>query len=67
MNPVIDLFFEFVFVDEAVDLDGAEKVADAFADRFSIIDDSRSIPKACFEPPNVRSGSVPQLPPTHRE
>ena len=31
-NPVVDLFFEFVFVDEAVDLRGAEEVADAFAD-----------------------------------
>jgi len=27
MNPVVDLFFELVFVDEAVDLQGAEKVA----------------------------------------
>jgi hypothetical protein len=25
LNPV-DLFFEFVFIDEAVDLDGAEKI-----------------------------------------
>ena len=32
VNPVVDLLFEFVFVDEAVDLDGAEEVADAFAD-----------------------------------
>ena len=32
MNPVVDLFFELVFVDEAVDLQGAEEVADAFAD-----------------------------------
>jgi len=32
LNPVVDLFFEFVFVDEAVDLHGAEEVADAFAD-----------------------------------
>ena len=30
-NPVVDLFFELVFVDEAVDLNGAEEVADAFA------------------------------------
>ena len=29
LNPVIDLFFEFVLVDEAVDLHGAEDVADA--------------------------------------
>jgi hypothetical protein len=29
-NPFIDLLFEFVFVDEAVDLHGAEKMADAF-------------------------------------
>ena len=27
MNPGVDLFFKFVFVDEAVDLQGAEKVA----------------------------------------
>ena len=27
VNPVVDLFFEFVFVDEAIDLDGAEEVA----------------------------------------
>ena len=32
LNPIVDLFFEFVFVDEAVDLHGAEEVADAFAD-----------------------------------
>ena len=32
LDPVVDLFFEFVFVDEAVDLHGAEEVADAFAD-----------------------------------
>ena len=32
MNPVVDLFFEFVFIDEAVDLHGAEDMADAFAD-----------------------------------
>jgi len=30
VNPVIDLFFEFVFVDAAVDLDGAEEVANTF-------------------------------------
>jgi len=28
LSPFVDLFFEFVFVDEAVDLDGAEEVAD---------------------------------------
>ena len=32
VNPVVDLFLEFVFVDETVDLHGAEKVADTFAD-----------------------------------
>ena len=32
VNPVVDLFLELVFVDEAVDLHGAEEVADAFAD-----------------------------------
>jgi hypothetical protein len=32
VNPVVDLFFEFVFVDEAVDLHGAKKMADAFVD-----------------------------------
>jgi hypothetical protein len=32
VNPLVDLLFEFVFVDEAVDLDGAEEVADVFAD-----------------------------------
>ena len=26
VNPVVDLFFELVFVNEAVDLDGAEEV-----------------------------------------
>ena len=31
LNPV-DLFLELVFVDEALDPQGAEKVADAFAD-----------------------------------
>jgi hypothetical protein len=31
-DPFVDLFFEFVFVDEAVDLHGAEEMADAFAD-----------------------------------
>jgi hypothetical protein len=31
------VFFELVFVDEAVDLQGAEEVADAFADAVSII------------------------------
>jgi len=29
LNPVVDLFFELVFVDEVVDLHGAEEVADA--------------------------------------
>ena len=24
-DPIVDLFFEFIFVDEAVDLDGAEE------------------------------------------
>jgi hypothetical protein len=32
LNPFVDLFFKFVFVDEAVDFYGAEEVADAFAD-----------------------------------
>jgi len=32
LNPVVDLFFELVFVDETIDLQGAEEVADAFAD-----------------------------------
>ena len=32
MNPVVDLFLELVLVDEAVDLQRAEEVADAFAD-----------------------------------
>ena len=31
MNPVVDLFLEFKFIDEAVDLQGAEEVTDAFA------------------------------------
>jgi hypothetical protein len=31
VNPVVDLFFKFVFVDKAVDLNRAEEVADAFA------------------------------------
>jgi len=35
VNPVVDLFFEFNFIDEAVDLKGAEAVADAFADAAS--------------------------------
>ena len=35
LNPVVDLVFELVFVDEAVDLHGAEEVADAFADAAS--------------------------------
>ena len=29
-NPFIDGLFEFVFVDESVDLHGAEKMTDAF-------------------------------------
>jgi len=37
MNPVVDLFLELVFVDEAVDLQRAEEVADAFADAVSMI------------------------------
>jgi len=32
LDPVVDLFFELDFVDEAVDLHGAEEVADAFVD-----------------------------------
>jgi hypothetical protein len=32
VNPFVDLFLELVFVDEAVDLQGAEEVADAFSD-----------------------------------
>ena len=32
VNPFVDLVFELVFVDEAVDLQGAEEMADAFAD-----------------------------------
>ena len=32
LNPVVDLFFELVLVDEAVDLHGTEEVTDAFAD-----------------------------------
>src|SRR5947199_3437193 len=32
VNPFVDLLFEFIFLDEAVDLHGAEEVADAFAD-----------------------------------
>jgi hypothetical protein len=28
VNPFVDLFLEFVFVDEAVDLQGAEEVAE---------------------------------------
>jgi hypothetical protein len=32
LNPVVDLFLELVFLDEAVDLHDAEEVADAFAD-----------------------------------
>src|SRR5262249_12313252 len=31
-NPLIDLFFEFVLVDEAIDLHCAEEVTDALAD-----------------------------------
>jgi hypothetical protein len=31
VNPLVDLFFEFVFIDEAVDLHGAEEMPDAFA------------------------------------
>ena len=31
-NPLVDLFFEFVLVDEAVNLDGPEEMADVFAD-----------------------------------
>ena len=31
-NPFVDLFFELVLVDEAVDLQRAEEVVDAFAD-----------------------------------
>jgi hypothetical protein len=31
VDPVVDLFFELGFVDEAVDLQGAEKVADALS------------------------------------
>jgi hypothetical protein len=38
VNPIVDLFFELVFVDEAVDLQGAEEVADAFADTASARD-----------------------------
>jgi hypothetical protein len=34
-NPFVDLSFELIFVDEAVDLHGAEKVADAFPFRNS--------------------------------
>jgi hypothetical protein len=34
-SPVVDLSFELIFVDEAVDLHGAEKVADAFPFRNS--------------------------------
>jgi len=33
LYPFVDLFFEFVLIDEAVDLDGAEEMADAFASR----------------------------------
>ena len=32
MNPFVDLFLELVFVDEAIDLHGAEEMADPFAD-----------------------------------
>jgi hypothetical protein len=32
LNRLVDLFFEHVFVDETVDLHGAEEVADAFAE-----------------------------------
>jgi len=32
VNPFVDLLLEFIFVDKAVDLHGAEKVADAFPD-----------------------------------
>jgi len=32
VNPFVDLFFELVFVDEAVDLHGAEEMPDVFAD-----------------------------------
>ena len=32
VNPFVDLFFEFVFVDEAVDLHGAEKMPDALTE-----------------------------------
>ena len=35
VNPVVDLFLELRFIDEAVDLHGAEEVADAFADAAS--------------------------------
>jgi hypothetical protein len=33
VNPVVDLFFELGFVDEAVDLDGVEEMLDAFCRR----------------------------------
>jgi len=31
LNPVVDLFFELIFVDETVNLQGPEKMTDAFA------------------------------------
>jgi hypothetical protein len=31
MNPLVDLLFEFVFVDKAVDLQSAEEMTDAVA------------------------------------
>jgi hypothetical protein len=34
-NPVVDLFLELVLVDEAVDLHGAEEMADTLADSAS--------------------------------
>jgi len=33
VDPVVDLFFELGFVDEAVDLDGVEEMPDAFCRR----------------------------------
>ncbi len=45
------MFFEFVFVDETFYLQRAEEVADAFAEKFSIVGGSRLFPKACFEFP----------------
>lgn len=32
VNPIVDLFFELVFIDEAVDLEGVEEMPDAFVD-----------------------------------